>query len=124
MIGVLKTVLLGRQNGFRRKILSRILSETEDTSPNSSFSAPDVHQDNDDFSSVSKSLEPPRDVTPPEGFEVVLHRDALSDGEIVEVIIAGTSIAVAQSKGEVYSFSNTCPHPCLYVHPPSVQQES
>ena len=109
MIGVLKIVLMGRPNGLRRKILSRFLSEPEDTSPNSSFSAP-VEQENTERPIVESSLEPPRDVTPPEGYEVILHKGALDDGELKEVIIAGTSIAVAQKKGVVYAFSNTFSH--------------
>ena len=56
------------------------------------------------------STEPPKGVTPPEGFEVVLHKDGLEEGQIAEVIIAGTAIAVAKAGGKVYAFSNTCPH--------------
>ena len=54
--------------------------------------------------------EPPRDVTPPEGFEVVLHKDALAAGKIIEVIIGGTAIAVARAGTQYYAISNKCPH--------------
>ena len=57
-----------------------------------------------------KPLEPPRDLTPPDGFEVVLHRDALGPGELTEVIIAGTAIAVARVGDNYYALANTCPH--------------
>jgi nitrite reductase/ring-hydroxylating ferredoxin subunit len=49
-------------------------------------------------------------VTPPEGFEVVLHKDALDDGQITEVIIAGTAIALANVDGAFYAIQNECPH--------------
>lgn len=109
MIGLLKTILFGRPKGLRRKVVSKIFTETEDTSPNSSFSAPEDSMDVE-VPFVNSNLEPPRDVTPPEGYEVVLHKDSINDGEILEVIIAGTAIAIAQTDGQIYAFSNTCPH--------------
>ncbi len=60
--------------------------------------------------SLSLRKEPPRDVTPPDGFEVVLHREALDPGKIVEIIIGGTSIAVANVDGTFYATANACPH--------------
>jgi nitrite reductase/ring-hydroxylating ferredoxin subunit len=54
--------------------------------------------------------EPPRDVTPPEGYEVVLHKDALEAGRIIEIIIGGTAIAVANVDGAFHAISNTCSH--------------
>ena len=112
MFSTIKKLVLGRPNGFRRKIVSMVFNDSEDTSPNASFSSPMGGREDVDLSSatVSSSLEAPKDVTPPEGFEVVLHKDALEEGAIVEVIIAGTAIAVAKANGNVYAFSNTCPH--------------
>lgn len=114
MLERIKNLVVGRPNGLRRTILSKLFSESEDTSPNASFSSPmgrqsDVDERND-TSYTPTTLEPPKDVTPPEGFEVVLHKDALEEGQIAEVIIAGTAIAVAKAGGKVYAFSNTCPH--------------
>lgn len=109
MIQIFKTLLIGRPNGFRRRIVNTIFSETEDTSPSSSFASPMGGQE-DMESSASAPKEAPKGVTPPEGFEVVLHVDALNDGDITEVIIAGTAIAVAKQNGVVYAFDNTCPH--------------
>jgi len=60
--------------------------------------------------SLSLGLEPPKDVTPPEGFEVVLHKDALGAGEVIEIIIAGRAIAVANVDGSFFALSNACPH--------------
>ena len=59
---------------------------------------------------MSLGLEAPKDVTPPEGFEVVLHRDALEPGKIIEIIIGGRAIAVANVEGEFFALTNTCPH--------------
>ena len=48
-------------------------------------------------------------MTPPEGFEVVLHVDALKPGEVSEVIAGGTAICVANVEGSYHAVSNTCP---------------
>ncbi len=56
------------------------------------------------------NFEAPKDVNPPDGYEVVLHKDALPEGQIIEIIIGGTAIAVAKSGGMHYALSNTCPH--------------
>ena len=111
MLERIKNLVVGRPNGFRRRIVSMFLSEGEDTSPNASFSSP-MGQTNTTESAIytPSSTEPPKGVTPPEGFEVVLHKDGLEEGQIVEVIIAGTAIAVAKAGGKLYAFSNTCPH--------------
>ncbi len=113
MLNTIKKLVMGRPNGLRRKIMNMVFNEGEDTSPNASFASPMGGADDIDsnFSKTpSTPLEAPKDVTPPEGFEVVLHKDALEEGSIVEVIIAGTAIAVAKANGSVYAFSNTCPH--------------
>ena len=110
MINILKTLVIGRPEGFRRRIFKTFVSESEDTSPSSSFASPMGEQDNEIYTTTSSIKEAPKDVTPPEGFEVVLHVEALSDGDIKEVIIAGTAIAVAKADGVVYAFDNTCPH--------------
>lgn len=49
-------------------------------------------------------------MTPPDGYEVVLHKDALDAGKIIEVIIGGTAIAVARVGESFYAISNKCPH--------------
>ena len=121
MLHRIKKLVVGRPNGFRRQILNMVFGEAEDTSPNASFSSPMGQRQNNGPSDAgatsaytpavkTKTMEPPKGVTPPEGFEVVLHKDTLEEGQIVEVIIAGTAIAVAKANGTVYAFSNTCPH--------------
>jgi nitrite reductase/ring-hydroxylating ferredoxin subunit len=111
-MGLLKTILVGRDDGIRAKI-RRIFGGggQEDTSPNSAYSAPgDAEINYGVTAGGANKLEPPKDVTPPDGFEVVLHRDALSPGEVTEVIIGGTAIAIANVDGTFYALSNACPH--------------
>ncbi|MCB9758925.1 MAG: Rieske 2Fe-2S domain-containing protein [Alphaproteobacteria bacterium] len=59
---------------------------------------------------LNLGVEPPKDVTPPDGYEVVLHKNALEPGEVIEVIIAGKAIAVANVGGAWHACSNACPH--------------
>jgi len=105
---VLKAILFGREKGIRRTFLSRF-SGSEDTSPNSAYSAPVEVEVGVAYGGANK-MEPPKDITPPDGFEVILHREALKSGEVTEVIIAGTAIAVANVNDEIFALSNTCPH--------------
>ena len=107
-MGLLKTLLHGRENGFRSKLRGLVGGATPDTSPDSAYSAPS-------YTPPVAAAEParpeaPREVTPPEGFEVVLHTSALKAGEVAEVIAGGTAICVANVDGEFYALSNTCPH--------------
>ena len=104
---LIKTLIYGRENGLRRRFLSQF-TDVEDTSPNSAYSM------SSETSGVvyggANKMEPPKDVNPPDGYEVILHRDALQNGEVTEVIIAGRTIVVANVEGEIYALSNTCPH--------------
>lgn len=111
-MGLLKTIILGRKDGIRAKIRQTLFggSRTEDTSPNSAYAAPREAPAGGVTAGGANKLEPPKDVTPPDGFEVVLHRDALSPGEVTEVIIGGTAIAIANVDGRYYAVSNACPH--------------
>jgi nitrite reductase (NADH) small subunit len=109
-MGLLRTVVLGRKQGLRAKLKSALCGGTCSTE-----SAADVAHREDPVVAVgeqalSLGLEAPKDVTPPEGFEVVLHKDALKDGELVEIIIAGTAIAVAKFDGAFHAIDNRCPH--------------
>jgi nitrite reductase (NADH) small subunit len=107
-MGLLGTLLNGRKNGIRSKIRGMAGGSSSDTSPDSAYSAPSYTPPSQTAEPVRP--EPPRDVTPPEGFEVVLHVDALMAGEVSEVIAGGTAICVANVDGEFYALSNTCPH--------------
>lgn len=108
-MGVLRNLLFGRPNGIR----SRFFGGKESPSPAPGARAPAPPRPSS-LEPAEKSLqlkkEPPRGVTPPEGFEVVLHREALEQGRIIEIIVGGTAIAVANVEGSFHAVSNQCPH--------------
>ena len=107
----LKTLLVGRPNGVRSKLLSTLGLKGAPEVPSAARAAARAEAPPEPGErSMRLNKEPPRDVTPPEGFEVVLHKDALPDGRIVEIIIAGRAIAVANVGGSFHAISNTCPH--------------
>ena len=83
-------------------------SGAPDWTPDSAYSAPSYEPTPPPPSDARP--EPPRGVTPPEGFEVVLHVDGLKPGEVSEVIAGGTAICVANVDGTYHAVSNTCPH--------------
>src|SRR4030095_9243122 len=106
-MGLLRTLLLGRQHGIRARIRRRITAllggpEREPVRPMDPEPTPGSFE--------SRTPEPPKDVVPPPGFEVVLHVDALPPGQLKEVIVGGKAIAVANVGGEFYATTNSCPH--------------
>ena len=110
-MSLLRTLLLGRENGIRSTLRSMIgggQSAAPDWTPDSAYSAPKY--ETSASSGPEERPEPPRGVTPPEGYEVVLHVDALKSGEVSEVIAGGTAICVANVDGTYHAVSNTCPH--------------
>ena len=113
-MSIFKTILTGRENGIRSRLKKTLFGgAAEDTSPGSSYSAPRSGDDNKPAPAeraLGLKPEAPKDVTPPEGYEVVLHKDALKPGKIVEIIIGGTAIAVANVDGTFHAITNTCPH--------------
>ena len=114
-MSLIKTIVLGRENGIRSKIRGKLFGGSSvDTSPGSSYSAPRSEQSSAAPAPAEAALglfpEAPKDVTPPEGYEVVLHKDALAAGKVVEIIIGGKAIAVANVDGEYFACTNSCPH--------------
>ena len=120
-MALIKTIIFGRKDGIRARIKRMLFGGGrggEDTSPNAAYSAPrpgDGAGGGPDIvggvtAGGANKLEPPKDVTPPDGFEVVLHREALAAGEVTEVIIGGTAIAIANVDGDYFAVSNACPH--------------
>lgn len=104
-MGFLKKLVLGRPDGLRARILGRSSPGPERASrPDGQAAVVPAEK------ALRLGKEPPRDVTPPEGFEVVLHKDALEPGKIIEIIIAGRAIAVARVGAEFHAISNTCAH--------------
>lgn len=110
-MGIVRTLLFGREDGIRSKLKSMLAgsgSGAPDWTPDSAYSAPSYEPTPPPPSDARP--EPPRGVTPPEGFEVVLHVDGLKPGEVSEVIAGGTAICVANVDGAYHAVSNTCPH--------------
>ncbi len=103
-MGRLDTLFRGRPNGVRARV--RAMFGGGDATP-APPPAPPVEPAE---RALGLKVQPPRDVTPPEGFEVVLHKDALESGRIIEIIVGGTSIAVANVGGAYHAISNVCAH--------------
>jgi nitrite reductase (NADH) small subunit len=108
-MGLVQTLIFGRENGIRRALF-RALTGGEASSPAAPEPASSADAEPRDVEVAKERPEAPRDVTPPEGYEVVLHTEGLLPGEIGEVIIAGTAIAVANVDGTFYAIQNECPH--------------
>lgn len=106
--GVVKAVVLGRPDGVRAKL--RAVLRDFAGAAKAPDRGPDVAAGSGVVAGGKKPTEPPKGVTPPEGFEVVLHKGALAPGEITEVILGGTAVAICNAGGEFYAVSNTCPH--------------
>ena len=112
---MMKTLLLGRPNGFRSRVRAKIFGgQTASTPGADSVPATRSNPTGANVVAAEKSLalkmEPPRDVTPPDGYEVVLHKNALDAGKIIEIIIGGTAIAVANVDGAYFAIANSCAH--------------
>ncbi len=114
-MSLLKSLLRGRPDGLRARLKRSIggaqAPRAAGGSPGSSSGAAGwAGAPASGEKALHLSPEAPKDVTPPEGYEVVLHKDALKDGKIVEIIIGGTAIAVANADGCFHALANTCPH--------------
>ena len=106
-MGLIKTIVFGRENGIRRSILRTVTGGSKPASTPAAASAP-MHETGE--KALNLGVEAPKDVTPPDGYEVVLHKDALEPGQVIEVIIAGRAIAVCNVDETYFALSNTCPH--------------
>ena len=105
-MSLLKTLLLGRPTGFRSKLFGA--GAAPGTQRGSAAPMPSAYEPAE--KTLSLRHEAPKEVTPPDGYEVVLHKDALDEGQIIEVIISGKAIAVAKVDGTHHALANTCPH--------------
>lgn len=110
-MSLLKSILLGREDGIRASIRRRIFGGAAKGagSKGTAAVAPD-HQPRPAEAALGLKPEAPKDVTPPQGYEVVLHKDALKAGKVTEIIIAGKAIAVANVGGTFHACTNACPH--------------
>jgi nitrite reductase/ring-hydroxylating ferredoxin subunit len=107
-MGLLRSLLLGRPDGLRSRLRQRFSGGAPASGAGSV--APAAAPPAPAEASLGLKPEPPRGVTPPDGFEVVLHKDALKAGKVTEIIVGGTAIAVANAAGTFYACTNVCPH--------------
>ena len=64
MLERIKNLVVGRPNGLRRRILTKLFSEGEDTSPNANFSSPIGYAEDEESSIYTPSKkEPPKGST-------------------------------------------------------------
>ena len=109
-----KDIVFGRPNGTRSKVRDLLLGRSSAGGGSSSNYTPAADRDDAPPEAAEKALslgvEAPKDVTTPDGYEVVLHKDALSPGQVTEIIVAGTAIALANVDGTYHALCNTCPH--------------
>ncbi len=104
-MGLLSTLVFGRKNGIRAR-LKRVILGGEQPEPIRNDPSPPPPAE----AALGLSPEAPKDVTPPDGYEVVLHREALKPGMVTEIIIGGRAIAVANVEGSFRACVNACPH--------------
>ena len=113
-MSLIKNIVIGRSNGIRRGIIRTVLgpfmgSSEQDTGPDSAYASPSYGSGGVAVGGAQK-MEPPKDVTPPEGFEVVLHKDALKPGEMAEINIAGKMVLLINVDDSFYAVNSSCPH--------------
>jgi len=107
-MGLLRSLLLGRPDGLRAGQRRRFGGGATAAAPPPV--SPVVAAPAPAEAALGLKPEPPRGVTPPDGFEVVLHKDALKPGKVTEIIVGGTAIAVANADGAFHACTNVCPH--------------
>ena len=113
-MSLIKNIIFGRPDGIRRGILKTVLgpfmgSSESDTGPDSAYASPSYNSGGVAVGGAQK-MEPPKDVTPPEGFEVVLHKEALKSGEMAEINIAGKMVLLINVDEQFYAVNSSCPH--------------
>lgn len=111
-MALLKTLLLGRPNGIRRSLAARfgLAKPSAPEAPSAGTASSGGRAPEPAERALGLRKEAPKDVTPPDGYEVVLHKEALDPGKIIEIIIGGTAIAVANVDGTYHAISNACAH--------------
>lgn len=109
-MSLLKTLVLGRSNGIRRTLAGKLGFGSGREAPSGDQRPEAIREHEPAERALGLRNEAPKDVTPPDGYEVVLHKDSLDPGKIIEIIIGGTAIAVANVDGTYFAISNTCAH--------------
>ncbi len=109
-----KDMFFGREDGIRSKLRGLMMGRGPDGGGSASSYSPGSARPDGRPEAAEKALslgvEAPKDVTPPDGYEVVLHKDALKPGQVTEIIVAGSAIALANVDGTFHALSNSCPH--------------
>jgi nitrite reductase/ring-hydroxylating ferredoxin subunit len=108
-MGLVSNLLFGRENGIRARIQRKLVGGKDGVAARNDPPPPPPAE-----AALGLSPEAPKDVTPPEGYEVVLHREALGPGLLTEIIIAGRAITVANVAGSFQACASSCTHssPC------------
>ncbi len=111
-MSLLDSILKGRPNGLRSKLKSALGGAPAPTTRPPSAVRPSAPASSSEPAEKALGLkqQAPKHVTPPDGYEVVLHKDALEPGKIIEIIIGGTAIAVARVGDVHYAIANACAH--------------
>ncbi|MFM2248874.1 MAG: hypothetical protein RL071_4949, partial [Pseudomonadota bacterium] len=82
-MGLLSTLLKGREDGIRARVRRRLFGGG---APRPSPARPEAPPPAPAEAALGLQPEAPKDVTPPDGYEVVLHKDALKPGQVTEII--------------------------------------
>lgn len=113
-MALLESLLKGRPGGLRARLRERLSPRSPSDRADTAEPRPPPPARWTPSEPAERALtlakEPPRDVTPPEGFEVILHREALPPGQAIEIIVGGSAICVANVDGVHYALANACPH--------------
>lgn len=94
---LLRTLVVGREHGFRARLRSRLGLGDEPRAP----SGPEVAPPAD------RAVE---ELPAPAGFTAVARPGELGPGELVEAIVDGVPIALSNVDGTYHAVSNVCPH--------------
>ena len=103
-----KDILFGRPDGLRSMVRRPVAGLLGLSPGDDEAEAPIEAPIEAGEKALNLGIEAPKGVTPPDGYEVVLHQDALKPGQVIEVIIAGKAIAVANIAGEYHACSSAC----------------
>lgn len=101
-----KDIVFGRPDGIRQSTYRSVTGKK--ASQSAAVTKPEPVYESAE-QALNLGIEAPKDVTPPSGFEVVLHKDALETGKVIEVIIAGNAIALARTEQGYFALDNRCP---------------
>ena len=101
-----KDIVFGRPDGIRQSTYRSVTGKK--VAQSAAVAKPEPVYESAE-QALNLGIEAPKDVTPPSGYEVVLHKDALETGKVIEVIIAGNAIALARTEQGYFALDNRCP---------------